>query len=59
MTKEDCIKRRLETSLGKYSPDLLLTPVLQKRNKTTYDIKPSKAKPTQEDLSTKHSQRQM
>lgn len=59
MTKEDCIKRRMETSMEKYSPDLLLTAVLGKRKKMTYDTKHNKTMPTQEDLTAKHLERQL
>lgn len=39
MTKEDCVERRMETSMEKSSPGLLLTAALGKRNKTTHDTK--------------------
>lgn len=37
MTKEDCIERRMETSMEQSSPGL--TAALGKRNKTTHDTK--------------------
>jgi len=54
MTNEDCIKRRMETSMAKYSPDLLLTAVLGKGNTTTSDTKHGKTMPTWEDPTAKH-----
>lgn len=57
MTKEDYIKRRMETNVEEYSPDHLPAAVLGKRNKTTYNTKHSKSHADIERLNCKASRK--